>query len=315
MNLNRLFDGVLLSFVFVLVICVFVFGIQRFFDNSSEYSNQDEKTFLGSVSDSIKEVEQDNQQITDLDITAQATISVWTNLSDRKVFFSKNEDRKLTVASISKLMTVLVVLENYNLSQPIKISKEASEMGGDGELLKPEEVFLVKDLLYAAIIGSDNAAAYALSESIGIDNFIGLMNRKAKEIGLSNTSFSNTTGLALANFSTADDLVKLAEYLLKEHKTVFDISTIKEFNLYSVDGKISHKIINTDQLLKTSSDLEKRIVGGKTGETRTAGQCLLLVLGSEDNKSFLINVILNSEDRFGEMEKLINSVDKTYQWQ
>lgn len=311
MNLRKIFDGVLLSFVFVLAISASVFGVQWL----------SEEMFLGSVSNSDKKVdnkikvEQDNQQIQDLDTTAQATISVWTNLSTEKVFLADNKDRKLTVASISKLMTALVVLDNYNLSQPIKISKEAYEMGGDGEVLKPEETFLVKDLLYTMIIGSDNVAAYGLSELIGVDNFVALMNKKAKEIGLQDTSFSNPTGLALANFSTVSDLVKLAEFLLKEQKTVFDISIIKEFDLYSVDGKILHKIVNTNQLLKSSTDLEKRIVGGKTGETRTAGQCLLLVLGSEDKKNFLISVILNSKDRFGEMEKLINWVDKNYQWQ
>ncbi len=122
-------------------------------------------------------------------------------------------------------------------------------------------------------------------------------------------NFLNPTGLGLDNFSTAQDLAKLAEYLLKEHRSILDITAMQEFDLYTADGKNLNKITNTNELLKESSDFEKRIIGGKTGETRTAGECLLLVLKAKNDKDYLINVILNSKDRFGETKKIINWLD------
>jgi D-alanyl-D-alanine carboxypeptidase len=104
----------------------------------------------------------------------------------------------------------------------------------------------------------------------------------------------------------------MTEYLLKSHPSVFEITTATKFDLHDVDGKISYKIINTNELLKDSSDLTRRIIGGKTGETRTAGECLLLVIKSLDNQGYLINVILNSNDRFEKMKKIISWADENY---
>jgi len=306
MNWLRSIKGFLLSFVFLFVFLYIIAGLQWVFDNS--FQNQNEEVFLGSVSNAIQNV------MSGLEINAQSAISVWIDISrpkgyPDKIFFSKNAQRKLSIASISKLMTALIVLDNSDLSQQITISDQAVSQSNDPEPLKSGETFYAKDLLYATLVDSDNASSYALSESIGTDKFIELMNEKAKELGLLDTSFLNTTGLGLANFSTAQDLVKLTEYLLKEHRSIFEITIMPEFNLYTVDGKILHKFVNTDELLRDSSNLAKRIVGGKTGKTRTAGECLLLVVTSVDEQGYLINVILNSNDRFGEIKKLINAAD------
>lgn len=273
MDFKKLSEGIILSFVFL-----FAYGVFLSFSNYPYLAG----LFLGGVSASpvvnnaeVLDVES-NILPQGMEIDAQAVLSLRTDFTSHKVFLSKNADRKLSVASISKLMTAVVVLENYNMSAE------------------------QNDLLYAMLVGSDNAAAQTLSEVIGTENFVALMNKKAKQIGMFNSSFLNPTGLGLANFSTANDLAKLAEYILQEHKAIFGISSMKSFG----------KVINTDKLLDDSYGLTDRIVGGKTGETRTAGQCLLLVLGSEDGKSFLINVILNSEDRFGQMKKLINWADE-----
>lgn len=274
-------------------------GVKLIFEN---YQQNEKNIASASVADSVQNIFEEP------DIHAQSAISVWTDLSGQsdKVLFSKNEQRILSVASISKLMTALVVVENSDLSQKITISDKSANQSKDSEPLKAGETYFAKDLLYTMLIGSDNTASYALSESIGADKFVGLMNEKTKELGLSDTSFENPTGLGLENFSTAHDLAKLAEYLLKEHSSILAITTTPEFNLYSADGKIMHEIINTDKLLNDSSDLAERIIGGKTGDTRTAGKCLLLVVTSPDNQGYFINVILNSNDRFGEMKKLIN---------
>lgn len=260
--------------------------------------SQSKDVFSGNVSGGAENVA---SQLQALNIDAQSAISVVTDLSDNsKVLFKKNEQRKLSIASITKLMTAVIVLENIDPSEKIEISKEA------------QETFFANDLLYDMLIGSDNAAAEAFSESIGKDKFVALMNEKAKEIGLFDTSFLNPTGLGLDNFSTAQDLVKLTEYLLKEHRSILNITAMQEFDLYTADGKNLNKITNTNELLKEYSDSDKRIIGGKTGNTRAAGESLLLVLRMPDNKDYLINVILNSKDRFGETKKIIDWVNDNF---
>lgn len=283
-----------MSVGFMVSLGIFASGLQWFFD-------EPEDIFTASISDAVAE------DMTDIDIDAQAAISVSvkTDFSGREVLFDKNSDRKLPVASISKLITALVILDNYDLSQQVKISPAAQDSGGSEEPLKAGESFFAKDLLYAMLIGSDNAASMAFSDLMGTNQFVGLMNEKAQELGLSDTSFGNPTGLGLDNFSTANDMAKLAEYLLKERPSVFHITTLPEFDLYTADGRAIHKIINTNDLVREDSDFKKRIVGGKTGETRQAGQCLLSVFSFGDGKSFLINVVLNSENRFEEMKKII----------
>jgi len=322
MNIKRAIGGFLLSFVFLIFFVYMIFGIQWIFDNS-----QNKAMFLGSISDStifttnsVQSVTSndnyENQQIEEPNINAQSVISVWTNFSEPdKTLFSKNDQRKLSIASISKLMTALIAVENLDLSQEIKISSEATTQSDEPEfeLLKTGETFYAKDLLYTMLIDSDNAASYALSESMGTNEFIGLMNAKAKELGLSDSSFSNSSGLGLANFSTVQDIVKLTEYLFKNHPYILSITTMPEFDLYTVDRKIFHKIINTNQLLSSSPDLAERIIGGKTGKTRTAGECLLLMTKALNNQGYLISVILNSDSRFQEMKKIIDWVDINYQ--
>jgi len=320
MNFKRATGGFLLSFVFLIFFAYIIFDIQWVFENFFQKYNKD--IFLGSISDNIKETitinddnihEQNNQQMQGLNVSAQAVISVESNLSGPdKILFSQNEQRKLSIASISKLMTALIAVENLDLSQEIKISDKAANQSYDPEPLKAGEIFYARDILYAMLIGSDNTASYALSESIGVEKFVSLMNARATELGLSDTEFGNPTGLGLDNFSTTQDLAKLAEFLLKERPSILGTTIIPEFDLRTVDGKTLHKIINTDELLGDSSDLTKRIIGGKTGNTRTAGQSLLLIVRPLNNQGYLINVILNSNDRFGEMKKIIDWIDVNY---
>ena len=313
MNLTRAIGGFLLSFVFLIFFVYAILGMQSYSQNHQ--INPDKNQLLGSVMGGVKNVAggdaaEDFIANAGLEINAQAAISVYADLSGTdKIIFNKNDRRKLSIASISKLMTALIVAENYDPLKEITISDSAANQSVDSEQLKVGETFYAKDLLYAMLIGSDNTASYALSESIGTDKFIGLMNAKAEEIGLSDTSFLNPTGLGLANFSTTYDLAKLAEYLLKNYQPIFAITAKPEFDFYTIDKKVLHKVVNTNELLNNSSGLSKRIIGGKTGETRTAGQCLLLIVRCLDGQGYLINVALNSQDRFGDMKKIINWAD------
>ena len=260
-----------------------------------------------------------NPAAEELEINARAAISVFTNnnFENQKILFQKNGNGILPIASLAKLMTAYVVLENYDIDQTIDISEKAVFQSEDFGNFKITESFKIKDLLYSLLMESSNDAAYALTEIIGEDAFAVLMNLEAKNIlgkDNQNTIFGNAAGLDPKkngnqfNFSTAEDLAKITVHLLKKQPFIWEILSQQDFDLYSSDGVFHHKIISTNELLGKIPG----IIGGKTGETQQAGGCLILILKPKNNQGFLINVLLGSDDRFGEMEKLIDWVNLTY---
>jgi len=249
-------------------------------------------------------------QVVDPEVIASSAISVETDLSSQdKVLFNKEESKKLPIASITKLMTALVALEHYSLTDMVKISNRAVLQEGDNGVLKLGDSVSVRDLLFIMLIESSNHAAFALSEATKED-FISLMNQKAKEVGLNDTYFKDSTGLNSGNYSTARDLVKLTEYLLKNYPIITEISRTKEMDLQRLDGSYYGKLVNTNQLLGEIPE----IVAGKTGFTTAAKGCLLLVLKNIQNNSYQIYVVLGAEDRFLEIKKIIDWVNLAYKW-
>lgn len=261
-----------------------------------------------------------NSNIADMEINAKSAISIWVgNSGDEKILFKKDSDKKLPIASLAKLMTAYVVLENYELLQVVKIPKEAVGHDEDFGKFKIGESFTTENLLYPLLIESSNDAAIALAQVIGEDGFVDLMNLETKNIlgsDYQDTLFVNPTGLdpkkpdGPINYSTTEDLVKLSIYLLKEQPLIWQILNYPEFDLYSYNGVFHHKILNTNELLGKIPG----IIGGKTGETRQAGGCLILILESPNNNGFLINIILGSEDRFLEMQRLVDWLKEAYKW-
>jgi len=260
-----------------------------------------------------------NWKTEDIEIEARAAICA----ESEKILFKKNKSRRMPIASLTKLMTASVVLENYNLSHLLEISEEAVLQDEDRGQLQVGEILSVENLLYIMLIESSNDAAYALSEMIGEKSFVELMNYKAVNIGLENTYFGNATGLDpenpadLINYSTAEDLVKLTEYLLENQPLIWEILSFEEFDLYRPDGKFHHKLENTNEFLKEGVPLidkrETKIIGGKTGWTPQANGCFLLVL-QPASSNYLIYVILSSNDKFEEMRKLIDWTDRAFKW-
>lgn len=262
--------------------------------------------FQASASDFIEPVEISESAVLkneedDFKINAESAISIeFGGDIQEEVLFEKDVDKKLPIASLVKLMTALLVLENYDLTKEVVISKTAIEQVGEQGDLKEGQVLSVKNLLYIALIESSNRAAYALSEAIGEDNFVALMRNRAAELGLINTYFEDSTGLDEKSYSTANDLAKLSKYLFLNYPLFGEIIGLKEFYLYLPDGSFHHKLINTNELLG-----QYEIVGGKTGYTIAAKGCFMAIQKKSPEK-YVIHVILGSEDRFSEMQKLIN---------
>lgn len=231
----------------------------------------------------------------------KAAMSIRIDSGEDNILFKKNETKKLPIASLTKLMTALIVLENYDLDEEITISENAIMEEGGKNNFKDGEVFLVRNLLYAILIESSNKAAYAMGEKIGIENFIDLMNIKAVEIEMANTHFSDSTGLNPDSYSTAEDIVRISRYLFDNYLLFREIIALKEYNLYSSDGYFHHKVVNTNKMLG-----KMNIIGGKTGWTTEARGCFMAIQKNPGNNNYFIYVVLGAEDRFAEMEKLIN---------
>lgn len=312
MRLKLFFIAFLASFVFWGGVNVFQKELEDFLFLGEMAKNS--QVFLAQVRLEEKLEERKpirNPQVEDFQPEAKSITSVLINSEGvERVLFEKEGDEKLPIASLTKLMTTNVILKNYDLSQTVKISEAAVKQKEDFGALEVDETFTVKNLLYSSLMESSNDAAFAIVEIIGEEKFVTLMNSEVKKLGLTNTHFSNPTGLDdLQNFSTAKDLTKLTAYLLKE-PLFWRITSTSEFDLYTLDETFHHKIINTNELLGEIPS----IVGGKTGETPQAKGCLLLVIEAPEDRGYLINIILGSEDRFGEMERLVDWLNLAYKW-
>lgn len=253
--------------------------------------------------------------VEDLDIDSRAAMSLLlNNYGVERMLLEKNIEQQLPIASLTKLMTASVILKNYSLVKEIEISKEAVSQEENFGSLAVGSILTVQDLLYPLLMESSNDAAFALAndyDGISIEDFIGMMNNEAQNLGLSNSHFVNPTGLdpeeyeprEKINLSTARDLITLVEDLL-DYPLIWQVLTTEQTSFY---GPL---LINTNKLLGEIP----RIIGGKTGYTDEALGCFILITEAPKGKGVLINVILGTEDRFSEMEKLINWVNKAYKW-
>ncbi len=260
--------------------------------------------------------ERNRPEIEEVNIGARSALSLVIEKGKQKILFEKDSQKVYPIASLTKLMTSLVVLDLkdiYNFNDKVRISEEAVGQEGESKFkpLVAGEEFSVKNLLYIALLESSNDAAYALSQVIGKDRFVELMNKKAKEIGLDNTFFANPTGLdpddikAPINYSTARDMAELARYILEAEPGIFEITSLRSWEVVDERGGVRYFIPeNTNKLI----DEIPEIVGGKTGWTPSAKGCLLVLLKDSHNR-YYINVVMGSDNRFEEMREIIKKID------
>ncbi len=230
------------------------------------------------------------------------------NLSG-KVLYEKNADEKLAPASMTKLASMLMVMEaidngNLKFEDKVTISEEAANMGGSQVFLQTGEVYTVYDLLKSVAIASGNDAVVALAEKIGgsQSGFIDMLNKRLKEIGATNTNFVNAHGLdAEGHYSTARDMSIIARELLK-HPKILEFTSIYEEYLEKNDGSRIW-LVNTNKLVRFYDGVD----GLKTGFTKTAGYCLTAT--ASKNNFRLISVVMGedtSENRSSDTVKMLN---------
>ena len=210
------------------------------------------------------------------------------------VLYSLNKDTMLPPASVTKIMTLLLVFEaieegKLSYDDKLTVSENASSMGGSQVYLEPGEVMCVEELLKCVIIASANDAALTLAEHVGgsEDNFVYMMNERAKELGMKNTHFENVTGLddeVINHLTTAYDIALMSRELIK-HKKVSEYATIWMDTIR--DGEFG--LTNTNRLVR----YYQGITGLKTGSTSKAGFCVSATAKRDGME--LIAVIMGAE--------------------
>ncbi len=250
-----------------------------------------------------------NWQVEDLALDAPSAIAVEIGNQPSKILFQKNAQIRLPVASLTKLMTALAVMQNLDLGKKITIDSAAMAQEGEQGSLQLGQTLSVKNLLYITLMESSNRAAFALSEVMGTDAFVSAMNEQAKNLGLTQTHFSDPAGLDVASHSSAKDLAVLSGYLFENYPLFREIVSQKEHSLYLDDGTLHHVLVNTNKLLGTDN-----IIGGKTGWTDKALGCFMVVQQNQKQGDDIIYIVLGTEDRFGQMQELVDWVGKAYTW-
>lgn len=244
------------------------------------------------------------------DITPNAKSAYLIEASSNHVLYSKNEDEKLYPASMTKMMSLYLIMEainqgNLNYTDEVAVSEHAASMGGSQIWLKPFEIMKVDDLLRSVAIASANDAVVALAEKIAVseDNFVRLMNDKVKEWGLVNTNFMNASGLHDDNhYSTAKDMAIIASHLLEVGGADL-LAYTSMYDSYIRQGTQAEVwLVNTNKLLRTLEGTD----GLKTGYTSQAGYCITLT--TKQNGLRLIGVVMKeptNKVRDSEVKKLI----------
>jgi len=265
--------------------------------------SEESKASLSAVSPTINS---NGFNIKSLNISAEKAFLI--DKETGLVLYSKNCDVQSGMASTTKIMTSIIILENKNLSDTIKITKESVGIEGSSIYLSEGEIFTVESLLYGLLLesGNDAAVALAIGLSGSVEDFSILMNEKASSLGMKNTNFSNPHGLSDDNhYSTARDMGILACYAM-ENETFRKIVSTKKAIIKPENSEYIRYCTNHNKLLWSSND----ITGIKTGYTKSDGRCL--VSSSKTDDTELICVTLNSPDHWNDHLTLLSKGFETF---
>lgn len=213
-----------------------------------------------------------------------------------RVLWQQRADEKSLIASTTKIMTGLLIAENCDMNDCVAVTPEATVVEGSSIGLKADEVVTVRELFYGMLLQSGNDAATALAIYCGgsLGGFTEMMNRRAEDLGLRNTSFANPHGLDdIANYSTAEDLAVLSRAAMSNSVFATAVGTASA----TVGGR---QFVNHNKLLRRYDGA----TGIKTGYTKAAGR--ILVSSARQNGRELICVTINAPDDWNDHKKLLN---------
>lgn len=285
--MKKIFYSIL---IFLLILLNFSTVCADDVDNEGEFENTVEVTA---------------SSVTALPKTNSRRYIVYDRIS-KSMIIGKNEDVKSAMASTTKIMTTIVILEKSDLDETVTVSAKAGGTGGSRLGLKRGDKASVKDLLYGLMLRSGNDAAVALAEHVGgsVKEFAELMNEKASELGLTNTHFVTPHGLDDANhYTTALELAKLTDYAM-DNETFAKIVGTKSTTIYI--NNQPRQINNTNELLGVLNG----VVGVKTGFTNNAGRCL--VTETKRNNMDIITIVLGADTKKDRTKDSVNLIEYTF---
>ena len=244
-----------------------------------------------------------------LDLASNAKSAIIMEPTTGKVIFEKNSNERLEPASMTKIMTLLLIFEaidngKISLDDMVTISKRAADMGGSQMFLEAGSNIRLEEIIKGVSIASANDGAIALAEYIGgsVENFVDMMNKKAEDLGLSNTHFINPHGLHADNhYSSAYDMAIMASNLIN-HEKILNYTSIYEDYFNKPDGSRTW-LVNTNKLVR----FFKGVDGLKTGYTKEAGYCL--TAPAKKNNVRYITVVMgepSSDIRSSETTNMLN---------
>ena len=238
-------------------------------------------------------------------IETSATSAILMDTDNNRILYSKNIHEVRSVASISKIMTAVIAIESGKLDETVMINDSINKAYGSAIYIKVGEKLTLRDLVYGLMLRSGNDAALAIADYVGKDSFIEMMNNKASEIGMKNTTFNNPHGLdeEKGNYSTAYDMAILTSYAMKLDEYRKIVST-KKYTLKT--NKNTYVWKNKNKLLS----LYKYSTGGKTGFTKIAKRTLVTT-ASKDNIN-LVAVTLNDGNDFKDHQDLFEYAFNNY---
>ena len=232
----------------------------------------------------------------ELDLATNAKSAIMIEASTGEIIFEKNSHEKLAPASMTKMMSMLLIVEaidrgDLKWNQMITVSENASSMGGSQILLETGEKMSVQDLFKGIAVASGNDAVVALSEAVAgtEDEFVKRMNERAKELGLNDTHFKNPHGLDTANhYSSAYDMAMIAKELVHKEKVLEFTSIYEDYLRENQENKVW--LVNTNKLVRFYDGVD----GLKTGYTKEAGYCLTSTAKRGDTR--FITVVMGEPD-------------------
>jgi D-alanyl-D-alanine carboxypeptidase len=257
----------------------------------------------GTQAPTVRHASVRNWDVLDPELLLQGALV--QSLDDQFPFYHYNTYKVWPVASLTKLLTSVVVLEEVGASAKITVTARAAAAKGSTAGLQEGEVYLAEELLKIMMLSSANDAAIAFEDHVGFNEFVRLMNRKARILGMDRSVFHDGSGLSDLNQSTANDLLRLARYAVSKHPSVLQWTRMPTFLVQPLNGVATRVIDNVNPLV-----LNADFLGGKTGTSRAALQNLIGVFSFRGQR--VVVVVLGSWNRAADSVSLLDWMEEAY---
>lgn len=296
--------------IIIVLVCFLLFGFLPNWENEIKSIGKSDPAPTGEFSklSTIAATPEVSANIPLPELSARSVLAF--DNATLSILYSSNFDEKLPIASLTKIITALVIADSNKLNRIITVKESDIRVIGANMGLFDSERIMAEDLLKAMLVASSNDAAQVLASYYGgsHEQFVRLMNDKAKELGMINSNFSNPTGLDdEKNYSTAQDLFKAVSAFMA-NQVLSEMVKTKEAEIIPIGSAYSHKIKTTNKLMLE----DETIIGIKTGYTDQAKGNL--IIRSKKGNADVITIVLGSENREEDTKKLLDWIYKVYHW-